>query len=75
MRLLLDTHALLWALAGDPRLRPEASAAIADRANAVYASAASAWEMAIKVALGVKTTTTSTTTTTTTQQGAETTKS
>jgi PIN domain nuclease of toxin-antitoxin system len=52
VRLLLDTHALLWALAGDPRLRPEASAAITDRANAVYASAASAWEMAIKVALG-----------------------
>jgi PIN domain nuclease of toxin-antitoxin system len=52
VNLLLDTHALLWALAGDPRLGPAAVAAIADRANAVYASAASAWEMAIKVGLG-----------------------
>ena len=52
MRLLLDTHALLWALGNDPTLRPGARSAIADRANEVYVSAASAWEMAIKAAAG-----------------------
>lgn len=51
-RLLLDTHALLWAL-GDPGLlTPAARDAISDPANEVFVSAASAWEMAIKVALG-----------------------
>jgi len=48
MRLLLDTHALLWWLAGDERLSTSARAAIADPANTVYVSAASAWEVATK---------------------------
>ena len=52
MRLLLDTHALLWWLASDPALDPNARAAIADEDSFVAVSAASAWEIAIKRALG-----------------------
>lgn len=51
MDLLLDTNALLWALAGDRRLG-RARPIVADPRNAVYVSAASAWEIAIKVGLG-----------------------
>ena len=52
MRLLLDTHAFLWWLAGDEALSPAARAAIADEANGVFVSAASAWEIATKHRLG-----------------------
>lgn len=52
MRLLLDTHALLWWLSADPTLSPTATEAIADGTNTVFVSAASAWEMAIKRSLG-----------------------
>lgn len=52
MNLLLDTHVLLWWLADDPTLGVEARAAIADPESVVYVSAASAWEIAIKQALG-----------------------
>jgi PIN domain nuclease of toxin-antitoxin system len=51
VRLLLDTHALLWWLA-DESLHPGAQDAIADPANLVAVSAASAWEISIKKALG-----------------------
>ncbi len=51
-RLLLDTHALLWWLADDPRLGPCARDLIAEGRNEVYVSAASAWEVSIKRALG-----------------------
>jgi PIN domain nuclease of toxin-antitoxin system len=51
MRLLLDTHALLWWLA-DEGLTNQARDAIADPANLVMVSAASAWEISIKKALG-----------------------
>jgi PIN domain nuclease of toxin-antitoxin system len=51
MRLLLDTHALLWWLA-DEGLSTQARDAIADPANFVAVSAASAWEISIKKALG-----------------------
>lgn len=52
MKLLLDTHALVWAL-GAPRRLPKASAeAIRDPENDVYVSAVSTWEIAIKAALG-----------------------
>lgn len=51
MRLLLDTHALLWWLA-DEGLNAPAREAIADPANLVAVSAASAWEISIKKALG-----------------------
>jgi PIN domain nuclease of toxin-antitoxin system len=50
MRLLLDTHVAIWWDAGAP-LAPAALQAIRD-ADEVYVSAASAWEVAIKTALG-----------------------
>lgn len=52
MNLLLDTHAVLWWLAGDPQLTSRAKNAIADPANNVYVSAATAWEVATKHRLG-----------------------
>ena len=52
MRLLLDTHALLWWWKDDPRLSKRAVAAIADEANTVMVSAASAWEIATKHRIG-----------------------
>ena len=51
MKLLLDTHALLWWLA-DLDLEPHARAAIEDPDNLVVVSAASVWEIAIKRSLG-----------------------
>ncbi len=52
MRLLLDTHVLLWWLRDEPRLQPSAHAAISDPRSEVFVSAASVWEAAIKRALG-----------------------
>jgi PIN domain nuclease of toxin-antitoxin system len=52
VNLLLDTHILLWWLADDPGLSDRHRSAIADPANVVYVSAASAWEIAIKKAVG-----------------------
>jgi PIN domain nuclease of toxin-antitoxin system len=52
LRLLLDTHALLWWLADDPALSAGARAAIAEPANLVFVSAASAWEIATKNRIG-----------------------
>ncbi len=52
LRLLLDTHALIWWLAGDDALGRNARAAIADEANAVFVSAASAMEVATKFRIG-----------------------
>jgi PIN domain nuclease of toxin-antitoxin system len=52
VRLLLDTHALLWWLADDPALGEGAREAIAEGENVVAVSAASGWEIAIKRALG-----------------------
>lgn len=52
MSLLLDSHALLWWLANDPTLSGEARAAIANGETAVYVSAATAWEIAIKQSIG-----------------------
>jgi PIN domain nuclease of toxin-antitoxin system len=48
VQLLLDTHALLWWLAGDEALSAPARAAIADESNAVFVSAASLWEITTK---------------------------
>ncbi|MEA5579919.1 type II toxin-antitoxin system VapC family toxin [Nodularia harveyana UHCC-0300] len=48
MKLLLDTCALIWALEDHPCLLPEARQQIADSANQVFVSAASAWEIEIK---------------------------
>ncbi len=52
MKLLLDTHALLWWWKDDARLSKRAAAAIADEANTVLVSAASAWEIATKHRIG-----------------------
>ena len=52
MRLLLDTHALLWALEASPRLSPAVRTLLEDTGNEILVSAVSAWEIAIKVALG-----------------------
>ena len=48
MRLLLDTHALLWTLRNDPAIGPRARRTIADKRNEVFVSAVSVWEIAIK---------------------------
>lgn len=52
MRLLLDTHILLWWFSDDPALPVSAKAAIADPKSEVFVSAASVWEISIKRALG-----------------------
>jgi PIN domain nuclease of toxin-antitoxin system len=52
VRLLLDTHAFLWWLAGDDALSIAAQKAIGDEGNDVFVSAASAWEIATKHRLG-----------------------
>jgi PIN domain nuclease of toxin-antitoxin system len=52
VRLLLDTHALLWWLDGDRRLSLKARRAIANQSNAILVSAASAWEITTKARLG-----------------------
>jgi PIN domain nuclease of toxin-antitoxin system len=52
MRLLLDTHLLLWALAEPARLDAATRAALEEPENTVLFSAASLWEIAIKAALG-----------------------
>lgn len=52
MTLSLDTHTLLWWLEDPQLLSKAARKAIADGKNTVYVSAAVAWEIAIKKALG-----------------------
>jgi PIN domain nuclease of toxin-antitoxin system len=52
VRLLLDTHALLWWLDGDRRLPARVRALIGEPANEVLVSAASVWEITTKARLG-----------------------
>jgi len=52
VKLLLDTHVLLWALEAPGSLRPAAREAIENPRNPVLVSAASAWEMGVKTAIG-----------------------
>ena len=52
MKLLLDTHALVWWLNDSPRLGREAEDCISDAANEVWVSAVSAFEIAQKFRLG-----------------------
>jgi PIN domain nuclease of toxin-antitoxin system len=52
VRLLLDTHTLLWWLDGDRRLSLKARRAIANQSNTIFVSAASAWEITTKARLG-----------------------
>ncbi len=52
MRLLLDTHALLWWATDDENLSVKARTALGDSTVEIYVSAASVWEIATKVRLG-----------------------
>jgi PIN domain nuclease of toxin-antitoxin system len=52
VRLLLDTHVVLWALADSPRLSARARELLADPDNECWVSSVSVWEIAIKVRLG-----------------------
>jgi PIN domain nuclease of toxin-antitoxin system len=52
VRLLLDTHALLWWLADDGQLGPKARELIGDPGNDVLVSVASLWEMVVKIRVG-----------------------
>jgi PIN domain nuclease of toxin-antitoxin system len=52
LRLLLDTHAFVWWLAGDNSLSRRARKLITEDGNEIYVSAASAWEVATKVRIG-----------------------
>ncbi len=52
MRLLLDTHALLWWLSNDPQLGQHARDIIADPANDVLVSVVSLWEIQVKMRVG-----------------------
>lgn len=52
MRLLLDSHTLLWYVLGDERLSDTARDLIGDTDNEILMSPATYWEIAIKVSLG-----------------------
>ena len=52
MNFLLDTHAFLWFIAGDDKLSPTARELIEEPTNQPLFSAASLWEIAIKVSIG-----------------------
>jgi PIN domain nuclease of toxin-antitoxin system len=52
MRLLLDTHIALWAIADHPNLSGKARRLIDDPENQIVISTATIWEIAIKHALG-----------------------
>lgn len=51
MKLLLDTHSLLWLMEGPTNLSATARALLADPTNDLYLSLASVWELSIKVGL------------------------
>jgi PIN domain nuclease of toxin-antitoxin system len=51
-RFLLDTHIFVWLKTGERALLPHVSAAMADPANTLVVSLASAWELCIKAATG-----------------------
>ncbi|MBW2657763.1 MAG: type II toxin-antitoxin system VapC family toxin [Deltaproteobacteria bacterium] len=52
MRYLLDTHAFLWFVLDDKRISTKTKSNIKDNKNEIYISAASAWEISIKIRLG-----------------------
>ena len=52
MKILLDTHVLLWAALSPAMLSATASGLIVDEGNEILVSAASAWEIATKVRIG-----------------------
>lgn len=52
MKLLLDTHAFLWFIGGNPNLSQKARQAIENENNQRFLTIASLWEIAIKVSIG-----------------------
>lgn len=50
--ILVDTHAFLWSLSGDPALTSRAREVLQDKRNTILVSAASAWEIATKARIG-----------------------
>lgn len=52
MKLLLDTHILIWLLEGNQKLSPKVRQVIEDETNSLYISIVSLWEIAIKSSLG-----------------------
>lgn len=52
MKLLLDTHTVLWFISGDAKLSSAARSAIEDASHDKFVSIASLWETAIKVSIG-----------------------
>ncbi|ELS30332.1 MULTISPECIES: type II toxin-antitoxin system VapC family toxin [Pseudanabaena] len=52
MKLLLDTHILIWLLEGNQNLSPKVRQVIEDETNSLYISIVSLWEIAIKTSLG-----------------------
>jgi PIN domain nuclease of toxin-antitoxin system len=51
MKLLVDAHAIIWAVDDPSRLAPDAAAALRDPANELLVSAGTVWEISIKVGL------------------------
>ncbi len=49
MKILLDTHTLLWLVEGNPKLSAAAQAELASNVNELFLSVASVWELAIKI--------------------------
>lgn len=52
MNLVLDTHAFLWIVSDDKKLSRKVKKLFLNKSNEIYLSAASIWEMAIKISLG-----------------------
>jgi PIN domain nuclease of toxin-antitoxin system len=52
MKVLLDTHAFLWLISGDDRLSETAQKTFLNPGNILFFSAASLWEICIKMSLG-----------------------
>lgn len=52
MKLLIDSHALIWYVDQHQQLSPASHAAMSDSANELLLSAGSIWEIAIKIGLG-----------------------
>lgn len=52
MRLLLDTHVLIWSCFDRKKLSPTVETLLLDTSNDLFYSAASIWEIAIKVSIG-----------------------
>ncbi len=52
MKVLLDTHAFLWAITGDEQLSETARETFLNPANSLFFSAVSMWEICIKISLG-----------------------